>query len=175
MESPTFAALSKDSLRALTVEAVLTFVRQSAPGCSIHKIACFELPSEQQEPDSGAAASPLTSPIPHPAAAATNALSGAQNKHLLPGAGDSMAQAVLQFLDQLIAHRAAAQSKRSAAEADRAGPLADRSPPIVGDSSTSSSAADTAASHMAAHIVSCNVPLPASFYRSAQAFSAVFG
>ena len=92
-----------------------------------------------------------------------------------------MAQAVLHFLDQQVAHSHRAvpvPAKRSAADSDR-------SPSIAGDTSTSSSssssggggssAADSAASQMAAHIVTCNVPLPASFYRSAQAFSAVFG
>jgi hypothetical protein len=168
VESPTFAALSKDSLRALTVEAVLAFVRQAAPCCSIRKIACIELPSQQQAPDS--AVSPGS-----PAAAA--AAGGPHSRRLLPGAGDSMAQAVLQFLEQQVVHRAAAgsavASKRSAAESPSPSPS---SPSILGDGGNNNSVAGAATSpHLATHIVSCNVPLPVSFYRSAQAFSCVFG
>lgn len=173
VESATFAEMSKSSLRSLTVDAVVQYVRQAASFCSIRKIACIELPSQQTS----------DSPLSGPSVTNSTGSSGIveSSLSLRPGGGDIMVQTLLNLLEQQVVSckkTSVGSQKKSFVDADKNSGEQSLSPSLTSplnpstDDAASSSSGGSA--DMSMNIISCTVPLPSAFYKSPQAFSSVF-
>lgn len=202
VESLSFCNLSKDRIRTLTVEAVVKFANCIPAHCSIHKIACIELPP--QSVDDSVLSQPQQSLLSTPPSVGISSCSTPQSStspslspsastsplhNLLPGRADMMVLALFGLLEQTIS---AATNKKSSSslntslkksaisEDEQILKLSAADTPCIVAGGTHSlplhhSVSSVESPHKVMNIVTCNVPLSPSFFKSVLAFNTIFG